>query len=273
MAIDYSKDSLRLSPCLEVSWSDQVRRLVRANDSVTCDGEVYQSAPALEFSEVEYRGGTEPEQVDFSCGSGISPFREMSQGTHAPVTVRIGELDLSDLSEPPNWLVSGEVSQTTLNSKGRAGTVQVVIRTTKSRLKGLSLGIKATDRCPLFFGSETCGAVPGTVSAVVSSVSGSQLILSSLPNDTTKGGWAAGRYHRGRVERNGVRLLIRKHHVGLSKLTLANLIPPDWVGQSVTVIEGCDKTISACSAHGRQSRFLGIGGAMPDYNPIIESPE
>ncbi len=272
MPIDYSNPSLLLCPCLEVTWHDQTRRYVRSDSAVSCDGNVYASLPAIDFESIEYRGGTEPEEVQFTCSSLAEPFGLMARETHARVTVRIGELDLSSLSDPPNWMVRGTVDKTTLNSKGKSGTVLVSVETSKGSIKGLSLGIKATDRCPLFFGSDTCGAVPATVTATVATVSGSQITFVSLPNDSQKGAWTAGRYHRGRVERDGIRILIRKHHVGAKKLTLANLIPPSWVGQVVTVMEGCDKSTDACVAHGRQSRFLGIGGAMPDYNPIIESP-
>lgn len=270
MAIDYTKPSLALLPVIIVQWFDQTRRYVCSDQSLTIDGNVYGAVPELSIDPIELSGGTDSKEVFFTVPSDIDPFPFLILGPFARVTVSTGMIDRDDLSQPPTITAKGKVTVTENVYQGKSGLMRVTLALTKSLLKGVSLGIKCTDRCPLFFGDGVCGATVASVTGTVATITGTSLVLSVLPSDSNKGAWGEGRYTRGRVQLDGLRIMIRKHVVGTKTLILAKKPPLYWIGQNVTVFEGCDKTIVACTAHGRQSRFLGAGRAMPDHNPIIE---
>lgn len=273
--IDLTKPAIGFAPCIVVQWHDQVRRYVRALESLTIDGDAYTAVPSLDFEFPTIDGGVVDRPVTLVVPDDLDPFDKMAFSTYAEVEVSILEADFSDLDASPRVAFVGHVGSTNLHYRGKSRLMSMQLLGRKHFLKDVSLGIKATDRCPLFYGDHVCGATVTTVSATISTINGTVVNFSSLPSDSVKGSWANGRYTRGFVEKDGLRILIRRHSVGNKRFTLAKAPPQmsgyTWEGATVTVYEGCDKGIDACEAHGRQSRFLGVGRRMPKHNPIIEN--
>ena len=274
MAIDSSKPALSLIPCIEVTWSNQVRRYCRAEQNLTIDGKVYTAMPEMDF-EFEFRsGGIEDKPQYIIVDLDDDPFDKMILYAFPPTTIRVLEADGNDLLASPSPIYLGEVATTKARFSGNVRVMRVECWGRKADLKDVSLGMKCTDRCPWAFGQSPCGASPNTVQAEVESLNGTVMRLVSLPNDSDQGSWNAGRYTRGYVEFDGLRIMIRKHNEGNRKLVLAQAPPQSssytWVGETINITEGCDKSKTACEAWGQQEWFGGIGYRMPEYNPILE---
>jgi len=270
--IDLSSASFGYLLCVEFSWWTEVRRFCRSPSAQIVDGLLYSSLPELEVDYSQQDGGIEDSAVGVTVRSDIDPIWKMLTQTHAEVTVRLLEADQNDLSATPRVAFVGTIGKTRSNYRGRTRLVRADVNTPRRGFKDVSLGLKATDRCSWIYGSAPCGAPVVTTLATVTSVSGTSLVFTTLPNNDPIANVA--RYTRGFVEFEGLRIMVRSHDIISKTLTLAKPAPQivdyTWSGKAVTVGTGCTKTIEACTARGQAANFMGIGRAMPQYNPIIE---
>lgn len=272
---DPSKPILGYLPTIKLTWWTQTRWYVRADHDLTIDGQLYTAVPELEITLTEQHGGVEDKPSFIVVPLSLDPFDKMIVSEHAEIELTIGEADLTDLTTAPFVHLIGHVVRTKARFRGKTRLMRVEVWGRKAFMKDVSLGLKATDKCPLIFGDPLiCRAIVATVQATVSTIAGTELNFSVLPNDTAKGVWPDGRYTRGFVQFEGLQLLTLQHEIGAKQFIMAKSPPQivghSWAGKVVTVFEGCDKTILACEAHGRQESFLGIGIKMPKYNPILE---
>jgi len=268
--IDPSKAAIGILPLLVVSWHTNEARYCRGTQAVIVSGDTYGAIPAIDVELPVIDGGVEDKPCKIRLPATTYPFADMIHHKGAETEVTVMEADVNDLSLTPRVVFKGTLSKVRTNWRSYNGMIEIELVGRKHFIKDAAIGIKCTDRCPLMFGDTVCGATPAFVTATVLSVDGTLIELVSLTNDSVKPPWTSGRYTRGTVSLNGLKLMVREHKTGLKKLLLANPPPASWVGQVVTIKEGCDKTVLACKAHGREERFLGIGLAMPKYNPIYE---
>lgn len=273
-SINHSKPALGFVPLLAVSWEGGTAHYARQREPITIDGQLYAAMPEMELEFPSISGGLEDNPVKLTVPDAAHPFDKMIVSAFPEVEIRVLEGDYEDTDAEPQIQWVGIIQKTLARYKGKTRLMQLTVVGRKFFLKDVSLGLKATDRCPWFFGDRNCGATVASVSATVSTISGTTVNFSSLPQDSVKGSWDQGRYTRGYVEKDGLRILIREHRVGSAQFILSKAPPQStgwtWEGATVTVHEGCDKTIPACEAHGQQLRYAGIGIRMPKHNPIIE---
>ncbi len=273
--IDLSKSVMGFVPCVEFRWGTQVRRYCRADIDHTFDGETYIAVPAMDIEMQMQDGGTESKPFFLIMPLDIDPVDVMIAGTFAELEVTILEGDFTAPTDSLRPAILGVVRRTKARFRGKTQTVRIECVGRKFFLKDVSLGIKTTDRCPWFFGDHVCEATVEQHVGVVQSVDGTELIMATLAGDDSA--WGQGRYTRGYVQdADGLSILIRFHHNGSRRFTMAKAPPQatgfTWVGATVTVFAGCDKTIDACVFWEREERFGGFGLLMPEYNPMIELP-
>lgn len=273
--IDLSKSVLGFVPCVEFRWGSQVRRYCRADIDHTFDGNVYTAVPAIDIEMQMQDGGTEAKPFFLILPLDIDPIDLMIAGTFAELEVTILEGDFTAPGDTLRPALLGIVRRTKARFRGKTQTVRVECVGRKFFLKDVSLGVKTTDRCPWFYGDHVCEASVETHVGTVASISGTELIMDTLANDDSA--WGQGRYTRGFVQdADGLNILIRFHTAGAKTFTMAKAPPQSpgftWVGATVTVFAGCDKSIAACEFWGRQERFGGLGLLMPKYNPMLERP-
>jgi hypothetical protein len=282
--VDLSQPSVGLIPVLWVTWgSSGDLRFARSRQPLTIDGDLYAPLPEMEVTFPMLTGGidsgTATKPVKIVVPDDIEPFASMVVENHAEVTVRVFEADTNDLDATPLLRWVGLVQRTRAHYKGQTRLMELSITGRKALLQDISLGIKASNRCPWQFGDDaTCGATVAERDATVRAdgVDGTTLRFSDLPADSKKDAWPPGRYTRGYVMYDELRIMIRKHVLdengdGVKKVVLARAAPQSWNGQVIKIYEGCDKTVAACTAHDRTESFLGIGLRMPKHNPIIEN--
>lgn len=126
-------------------------------------------------------------------------------------------------------------------------------------------GVVCTEQCgAAYFGDKVCGKAITTVSKVVDSISGSSLTLTSAPAG------ANYLYCNGYVEYDGVRIKISYWQSG-AVLNLISPAPASWDGKTISVVAGCDRTLSTCkNVHNNEANYFGCGYSMVDYNAVVE---
>lgn len=162
----------------------------------------------------------------------------------------------------------GEVSEILKNPSGQLGMSQFSVASLKNDARG-SVSFTADIQCDLEWGGPVCGidlkskVATGTMTAATRGV----VTITGLPAAQHQLYW-----HRGFVERNGVRIFVQEWKSAQpTRFVLVQRPPSEWVGKTVRVAPGCDRLPTTCKLWNNENRFLGLGIAMPPYNPILES--
>ena len=126
-------------------------------------------------------------------------------------------------------------------------------------------GVICTEQCAVaYFGDKICKKTVTSVTGVVDSVVKTVLTLTSTPSGVTF------IYNNGYIEFEGLRIKIAHWESG-AIFSMSEIPPDSWVGETVTVTIGCDRTLQSCrDIHSNESEFFGLGYSMVDYNALFE---
>jgi len=126
-------------------------------------------------------------------------------------------------------------------------------------------GTICTEQCAVaYFGDKICKKTVSSVTGVVDSVAKTVLTLTGTPAGATF------IYNNGYIEFEGLRIKIAHWESG-AVFSLSEIPPASWVGETVTITIGCDKTLASCrDIHNNVSEFFGLGYSMADYNALYE---
>lgn len=126
-------------------------------------------------------------------------------------------------------------------------------------------GVACTEYCFVkHFGDQMCQASVAEYPVTIDSVSGNLTTLDSVPvvQDFL--------FNKGFFKYNGTSIKVKYWESGLVFQT-SEAVPADWVGQSVSLVVGCDKTLTTCrDIHDNEEHFSGWGYSMIDYDPRTE---
>ena len=169
---------------------------------------------------------------------------------------------------------SGNVLKTTGNYQGKPNNAYFEAYLGKAMLK-VPAGIIVNDQCAWTFGEhKTCKIHADLLSETgfLTVISGKTVTIPGLTGGPIGG--ADKWWHRGFVSYKGRRIGIRDWSPSdPTHFQLLNQPPAAWLGASVTVTPGCDKTITTCRArYHNELNFGGMGHAIPAWNPIYETP-
>ena len=160
---------------------------------------------------------------------------------------------------------------------GKSSMVTVSALSIKSRLQEIALGLPCMQNCVNRLGDGFCevnmGVSPQRLLNVnVVAIDGPKvtLLASEIPT-----GLQDRFYQRGFLTLNGFEFLIRDWRNEVegdrAEFFLYRKPPDSWLGASITVFSGCDKTSGTCtSRYNMIRRFKGAGIKMPAYNPVYE---
>ena len=195
---------------------------------------------------------------------------------HSPVTCTVREILKSTLAGPSqtvNIVFTGRMHITAKNHRGRQDKILLRCRSIKSQLATISMGIPCHHLCVNGLGDASCKVNMGignrVVAAVVSVIDGREVTISS--NGVIEA--AADRFfHRGYIKFEDLFLSIQEwRDTDPLKFFMVEQPPAHWVGKTVNVVAGCDKSIDTCRARfANEDNFLGLGISMPPYDPNIE---
>ena len=236
-------------------------RYTSCDRDLTISGVVYTST----YVQMELRkqsGLMEDEPVEFIVPT-IQPLIDfVNKGSHAPVHVLIEIIDPDDLETSPERVWQGRMTRLLFNPAGQKDNFQVQVCGPKFYMEDRPLGIACTPNCAWRFGDKNCkfDVAAASQEVVCGSVDGfriSATIIGTLPVNYLT---------RGYVSLGGHRILITESNGDF--LTLSKYAPVDWVGKTLTVSPGCDKSLATCRTKWNNERnFCGLGLAMPSENP------
>ncbi|MCA9300386.1 MAG: hypothetical protein KDA28_15050 [Phycisphaerales bacterium] len=230
--------------------------------------QVFDAAPLMEVEIAEVGAGSEYEierhQIKMPKVAAIASIARVRT---ARIEVTIEEIDPADeLSRRKLWY--GSVVDIEENHLGKRDLMLLVVGGLKE-LMALPLGIVTGSSCENALGDPICGFdVEGnkhTGTLTIQDGIGLEVVVSGLS-------YADPRlWYRGGVRRDGLWVPVRGVNTTPNSLDLDFPVPPDWDGQTVDVLPGCDQQLSTCKVRDRESQFTGIGYAMPPYHPLYET--
>lgn len=199
----------------------------------------------------------------------------VSNGDPFPETlVRVWEVTRSLISgaEESFKLVDGKVGKVTRNYKGREGLVGLQCVSVKQEL-ATPMGIQINAQCPWTLGSEACGVdlPPKYDSATIQSIGNKQVTVNWVGPSVVL---TEEYYFRGYLKYDDLRIPIRAwDYTNFTVIGTSSTPPAFWIGKTVIVVPGCDKTIDTCRTRwANEERFGGSGFKMPAYKPNFETP-
>lgn len=166
-------------------------------------------------------------------------------------------------------LFEGRVAQAIRNYRKKANLVALKCISCKAEMN-VPMGIPVNATCPWIFTSPTCGVVAVSNNATVDVVIGKKVTVTWLTGPVNDPEY----YFRGYMEFDDTRIMIRSwDNTNPNEIGLVTEPPITWIGQSVTIKPGCDKTIAVCRDRwNNEDRFGGSGFKMPSYKPNFENP-
>ncbi len=199
---------------------------------------------------------------------------------HSPIYVTVEEITqglATGDQTTQKVLYRGRVTRTVQNFQGRNNKVGFFSLSIKSRLD-ISMGLPCNHHCAWTVFHGGCGVSESTFDALgeIDSRDGTEITVTST-GVTTPGGTDARYWKRGYLQKDGLRIAIRDYDgdTDVTKLYTARPVPLDWVGGTADIIfvPGCDKTVETCRArYNGEEFFMGMGYAIPAYQPNFESP-
>lgn len=240
------------------------KRYTDWTSNVFFQGNTYESR-----SEIEVKAGKRSGNLNEEHGTLVMPIDSfidsISRGEpHSRIFSKVTQFMIDKNDAQGHVVHLGRVMKTVRNFEGRKERVKLELSTWKDMLK-VSLGLGANRQCPWTFGQNGCFLVPQKSSGILTSISGADVVITGVASKPNRF------WHKGYIALGGLQITIRNWKQGTS-FTLINIPPADWLNQSVTVVEGCDKLVKTCESKDNLEHFAGFGIAMPKYNPQFEGP-
>jgi len=241
------------------------------------DGALYTSRPQIGIKPIKYSGvfNETPVKIKMDVGAADSFTDRISSGEpHSPITVDIWEIvdpAPGNLPKQVLHLFNGDVQIVSKNADGHSGVIEIEVAGLKNQLE-VPLGIPLLPHCVWTFTKRGCALSPtglaetGTLTALLST--DKQIAtITGLSSHTGK------YWHRGYVEVDGLRILIRDwNSTAATTFMLGQEPPARWVGVTVSVFPGCDKQLTTCRTRwNNEEHFGGAGFAVPAYHPVVEN--
>lgn len=230
---------------------------------------LYLPVTTFEISEISNTSGIESKEV-FIFGIPQDTTLMISLGSHLPY------------AKIKCIIFDAEVDTKTLqvtNKKFRfTGTLYKVYRklfSDKLKLEFRNIkyycdrvcGMPCTENCsaPYFGDTKICKADVVKRTYTVQNITGNNITVLDAVAEP------AGVFNKGYVKKDGVIIGIRSWSSG-STFALELAAPADWLGQAVDVHYGCDHRRESCkNIHNNESRFMGAGYGMVEYDPLYSS--
>lgn len=192
----------------------------------------------------------------------------------SPTNIRIEEVILpTRVGDAARKLVLfvGKVTSSLRNRNGKANSRGLKARSWRSFLD-VRMGYMVDAQCPLRFNGVGCGQGDGptglkVTGGTIASIDGLKITMSGSLTAPTQ-----NHYRSGYVTLDGINIDIREFDSSVDDtvLYLSRQPPAYWIGQSVQVFAGCDKTIDRCRQWANEDNFDGVGYGIPSYNPLFQ---
>lgn len=226
------------------------------------DGDIFLST-YIQMELQKQTGLMEDEPIEFIVPT-IQPLVDfVNKGSHAPVHVLVEMVDPDDLANTREEVWQGRMIRLLLNPDGQKDHFQVQVCGPKFHVEDRPLGIACTPNCAWRFGDKSClyDVESVTIDVECTQVDGFRIETTIIST------YDANYFARGYIFLGEHRILITES-TG-SQLTLSKNAPVDWVGKTLRLAPGCDKSFATCrNKWNNERQFGGLGLAIPAENPL-----
>lgn len=210
-----------------------------------------------------------PAMDDFTIG--IS-----SGSAYAPVRVIVIEVIRAE-GYSTNFLRTfrGLVVGSKRNVEGRPDFIALSAIPVKARLATIAMGLQCMHHCINRLGDGRCGVPMIGVNkrpVTILAIDGTKVTIdgADLPD-----GIEDRFFQRGYMSYEGLEIMVQEWRNEVegdkTQVFLMRRPPSAWLGLTVNLFAGCDKTIETCRARfGNEPQFNGVGYKMPAYHPAFE---
>jgi hypothetical protein len=261
-----------LQACLTLQWGDPVKtaRYVRWETDLDTPLGIFVAAPELEIITGRQHGGMADVPATFVIDPRRAPMDKLLRPYEfATVYAAVGECDATRFGDTYREWFAGEVGKTVENKHGKKRLCEGTVMGHKGAL-AVPLGLPCLPTCANRLGDTMCAVDlgPYTHSALVASVEG--FTVQVTPGMVYP---SPGYYVWGEAKFDALSIMIVQDSAEL--LTLMRRPPPEWAGNDITVVAGCNKRHddpNGCPKFNNLEHFMGLGVRMPAHNPQFESP-
>jgi hypothetical protein len=231
-------------------------------------GKQFSSVPNMEFTYPEQSGGLD--EPVFKVDLPVNTFSLWLSGDEATsqVNVTVWEWQETEHDSSAKIRFRGTCSRAFRNFSGNKNVVRIEAENIK-RYFDVPLGVQANHQCAWQVGHGGCTFPIATLKEqpTIATISRNTITVTGLTTTATDGYWRFGY-----IEKDGIRIPIRDYSTG-STIVLSQNPPPSWLRQQIDVYPGCSGDYSECSSKfANTNDFCGLGYAIPEYHPLIESP-
>jgi hypothetical protein len=250
---------------LTFEFLGSTQRYITFNQSWT-DGtaHLFDALPSCEIDFKSQSGAAKDEPIEIKLPA-VSPFdRFVDNESFGRITVTVEEIEMLTGESTRRKVFKGTVGTVTYNDNGKTGVVKLVVKGLRDYFTA-GFGIPADNLCPWTFGGRGCDLDLSTirVTATILTVDDRTVTISSSAN-------ASPYFIKGYATYLGQSLTIRSQPAN-NTLVMNAKVPPEWVGQSVVITPGCNKTASDCkNKWSNQARFCACGKLIPKFHPNFE---
>jgi len=230
----------------------------------------YTSIPNMEVSGLKNSGTLDSPKIRIVLPADDWTSRVASGVPHSPITVRIQEISTSpDGLVAGNILMKGDITESVKNFQGKKNRI-ALMATREQGLLDRSLGLQCTHQCQWVVFGRGCGLDRNAFSqfATIDTISGHTLTTLTIQAGTKPDEY----WHKGYVEFEDLRIAIRfTLDTNPLQFTMARRCPDEWLGQTVTVVPGCNGNVEVCrDTFDNESRIMNPGFAIPAHDPTYE---
>jgi catechol 2,3-dioxygenase-like lactoylglutathione lyase family enzyme len=236
------------------------------------------STPALAVELPKNNGGFDDAVCNIKLPSDAFVDRFTDGLPTSPCSVTVEEVTLPIVigqSATILTLFTGKVVSTIRNKDGRSGSRLIKAKSWKAFFT-TRLGMPADHQCPFMFNQIGCnsgtfaGGAPqalGTYGGTIATIVGHKITFTVAPTHARD-----NIFNKGYISYQGINIDIREYDAGVdpNAFYLTRQPPSDWVGATVVLFAGCDKTIENCRDWDNEQNFGGVGFGIPAYNPLFE---
>ncbi len=263
---------------IEFAFGTSERHLVRLTDAsknqpspgIVDPPGTFFAEPTLEVKLPKRTGLLKEEPLTVKLSGPFSGFfTNITSGEpHEPVTVKVWEQHLDKIgNQELLFPFAGRLTLVRKNPEGVSGAIEIQAVTEKNLLENILVGVPGNSQCIWIYGGEGCEKAVEFDDYTITQILGNQVKINIVPTRAERF------YHRGYVELNDLRILIRDWRTG-DVFELATTPPQRWINKIARFFEGCDKLIETCRGQKfNEERFSGFGYAAPYFNPIFEEGE
>jgi hypothetical protein len=227
---------------------------------------IYLSCPSMEFDLPEQVGDFTSTEGSIKNLQDIFPIvAQIAAGypyNKIEITVTEAVLDDSFSVVSSNVLFDGLLY--TSERQIASGYVNFIIRNWKY-YTNITGGNPCSENCSVkYFGDDICKASVTTSDVQITDISDDLITVSPAPTGVNF------LYNKGYISFNGINIKILHWESG-DVIQTKLPVPGDWLGQTITVNSGCDRSLTTCrDIHNNEINFYGLGISMVDYNPLTE---